>query len=303
MQMLGDLIDDTGASLISLSGGEPMMRSDIFLIVDFLRDRGVSLNLITNGSYLDDTAISRLSPDKIAVFEIPLLSGTATLHDTLSGSKGAFDRATMAIARLQAAGQTVVTSFVATKINLPELTATIELAAALGVDGLMFNRFNPGGPGFENIDRLQASPKDLNTALAIADRLSGEFGLPISCSVPLPPCLMNTSAYTHLHFGFCALGPENAYFTVDPIGNLRPCNHSPTVIGNLTKLRFWELVDSDGMHRYLTTLPEMCRDCQYVDECKGCCRAAAESCFGSLSAADPFVGRFCDCGRTPVAVD
>lgn len=292
LALLKNVIDDTGVSLISLSGGEPLLRPDIFEIIDFLNDRDITVNLITNGSMLDEAAIRRLTPDKISIFELPLLSGSAKIHDLLSGATGAFDKVTLAIARLKAALQTVVTPFVATKINLSELAGTIELAVAMGVDGLMFNRFNPGGLGFENIDRLLPSPDEIAGALDIANRMSGEYELPISCSIPLPPCLIDTSKYPNLNTGYCALGTDNAYFTIDPSGKLRPCNHSPTVLGDLTKRGFWDLADSERMNQYLITLPKECEDCQHLSECKGCCRAAAESCFGSARELDPFVRQF-----------
>lgn len=292
LDLLENVVRDTGVSLISLSGGEPLLSPHIFEIIDFLNDRNIAVNLITNGSLLDDRAIARLASDKVSAYEIPLLSGSAQIHDILSGVDGAFDRATLAIAKLKAARQTVITVFVATKINLPELEATFNLAIALDVDGIMFNRFNPGGTGFNNIDQLQASPDELHKALGIADRISGEIGLPISCSIPLPPCLIDTSRYANLNFGYCALGMADAYFTIDPHGNLRPCNHSPTILGNLVRHSFWELVDSERMIQYLAGVPEMCKACIHVSECKGCCRAAAESCFGSPKSPDPFVWEY-----------
>src|SRR5512135_1802139 len=60
LEMLGKLLDETGARLVSLTGGEPMLRPDVYEIVDSLRARGVTVNLITNGGLLDDAAIARL---------------------------------------------------------------------------------------------------------------------------------------------------------------------------------------------------------------------------------------------------
>jgi radical SAM protein with 4Fe4S-binding SPASM domain len=241
---------------------------------------------------LDEKIIERLLPDKISVYEIPLLSDSPPIHDMMSGIKFAFNRATLAIAKLKAARQVVVTAFVATRLNLPELEDTINLAHALGVDGIMFNRFNPGGVGYKSIDRLQPSPEELCRALDTADRMSADYGLPISCSIPLPPCLIDTTKYPNINFGFCALGTDNAYFTIDPYGNLRPCNHSPTILGNLRKHSFWDLVDSERMIQYLAAVPVICKACTHVSECKGCCRAAAESCFGSTEDPDPFVRKY-----------
>ena len=290
--MLGELIDETHCSLVSLSGGEPMLRPDVFEIVDFLCDRGVAVNLITNGSLLDERAIERLGPEKISVFELPLLSSERAVHDRLSGRAGAFDDVTMALADLKAAGQRVVCVFVATKLNLPTWRETAEVAIALGADGIMFNRFNPGGRGGENIELLQASPEELTAALDTAQGLSEEYELPISCSIAMPPCLFDHARYPKLGFGFCAAGTERAYYTVDPVGNVRPCNHSPTILGNVRESGFRALADLPAMADFMAARPSFCAGCRMEATCLGGCKAAAEACRGSAWECDPFLEAF-----------
>ena len=292
LAMLGKMLDDTGASLVTLSGGEPMLRTDVFHVVDFLRARGVGVNLITNGSLLSDAAIARFGPDKIGVFELPLLSCEREIHDRMSGRAGAFDDATLAITELKSAGGRVVAVFVATKLNLHTWRETTEMALALGVDGVMFNRFNPGGCGFANLDRLQVSPRELSDALEIAESMCVEFDLPISCSIAMPPCLFETGRDPHLGFGFCAAGTERAYYTLDPLGNVRPCNHSATILGNIREGSFWDMADGPAMRIFMAARPEFCSGCGVESECQGGCKAAAEVCFGSANEMDPFLATY-----------
>ncbi|MHC5056270.1 MAG: radical SAM protein [Planctomycetota bacterium] len=292
LAMYGKVLDETGASLVSLSGGEPMLREDIHDIVSFLNDRGVAVNLITNGSRLPEDAIERLA-GKISVFELPLLSSDRAVHDAMSGREGAFDDATLAMATLKANRERVVGVFVATKRNLPTWRRTAELAFALGLDGVMFNRFNPGGEGARHIDELQAGPEELSEALDTANEISGEYEMPISCSIAMPPCLLDHARWPRLSFGFCAAGTERAYYTVDPLGNLRPCNHSPTVLGNVRERDFWELAESSAMKDFVSARPGFCSGCGSEDECLGGCKAAGEACSGSAWEADPFLAAFC----------
>lgn len=292
LAMLGRMLDDTGARLVSLTGGEPLLRPDIYEIVEFLVEHRVAINLITNGSLLDEATIKRLSPDKISVFELPFLSCEREIHDRMSGLEGAFDRVTMAVADLKAAGQRVVGVFVATKLNLHTWRETAELGIALGLDGIMFNRFNPGGRGFQNLDLLQATPAELQQALDVAEVISAAYDFPINCSIAMPPCLFDTARYKRLNFGFCAAGTERAYYTLDPLGNVRPCNHSPRILGNIREQGFWELASSECMAEFCAAGPEYCRDCQFETECQGGCKAAAEACYGCASAMDPFLAAF-----------
>lgn len=292
LAMLGKVLDESGARLISLSGGEPMLRKDIFEIAEYLAARSVAANLITNGSLVSEGAIARLVPDKVSVWELPLLSADRAVHDRMSGAPGAFDRVTMALANLKAARQRVVTVFVATRANIATWPETAELAFALGADGIMLNRFNPGGEGSRHIEELQASPEELTRVLDQAEAISEKYGIPISCSIAMPPCLFHTARYKHLTFGFCAAGTARAYYTIDPVGYLRPCNHSPTILGNVRERNFWDLVDSRAARDFTAARPEFCAGCRLETTCLGGCKAAAEACCGDLQAMDPFLAAF-----------
>ncbi|MHC4506215.1 MAG: hypothetical protein ACYTFI_23215, partial [Planctomycetota bacterium] len=158
---------------------------------------------------MPEPAIERLA-GKVSVFELPLLSSERAIHDRMSGSAGAFDAATLAMATLKAGGERVVGVFVATKLNLPTWRRAAEVAVALGLDGMMFNRFNPGGEGARNIEMLQAGPADLREALDVAEEVAVEYEIAISCSIAMPPCLFDHSRYEKLTFGFCAAGTERA---------------------------------------------------------------------------------------------
>jgi radical SAM protein with 4Fe4S-binding SPASM domain len=289
LALLDKVLDETGAGHVTLTGGEPLLREDLPALVEHLNARHCEVNLITNGTRLDEATIARLTPDRISIFEVPLLSAEAALHDRLSGAEGAYDKVTMAIADLKLAGQTVVCVFVATALNLSTWAETLELAFALGADGVMFNRFNPGGEGFRNLDLLQPSPEALRTALDVAQELSAAYALSVSCSIAMPPCLFEYERWPGLTFGFCAAGTADAYYTLDPAGNLRPCNHSMIILGNLRERSFWELADSPAMRNFVAARPGFCDGCRLADECLGGCKAAAEVCYGRLTASDPFL--------------
>jgi radical SAM protein with 4Fe4S-binding SPASM domain len=200
----------------------------------------------------------------------------------------------MAIADLKAAGQRVVGVFVATKMNLPKWRETAELGIALGLDGIMWNRFNPGGRGFHHVESLQAPPAEIQAALDIAEQICETYDFPISCSIAMPPCLINTARYRRLTFGFCAAGTPRAYYTLDPLGNVRPCNHSPLILGNIRDRGFWEMADSDAMRGFCAAAPEFCADCRFERQCQGGCKAAAEACYGSVCEMDPFLSSYRD---------
>ncbi len=258
-------------------------------IVHGLAASGVKLNLITHGGYLDAARIDALGTGSITTWELPLLAGERALHDRLSGRRGAFDRVTAAIAELKLRGQQVVLVFVALRPNLAQLRRVVEIALALGADGLMLNRFNSGGEGGRHIARLQASAAELQALLEEAEELAGRWVLPMASAIPMPPCLLPTQRYERIGFGFCALGTRNAYYTVDPAGRLRPCNHSPTILEDLRHQSLRQILDGPALQAYVEARPQVCAGCAWERSCQGGCKAAAEACCGSPTEPDPFL--------------
>jgi len=112
-----------------------------------------------------------------------------------------------------------------------------------------------------NLAELLPTPDEMRQALAVADAAAAEFHFPISCSIALQPCLIDLSAYANLGFGFCAADTKRAYYTLDPLGNLRPCNHTTTILGNLLEEPFADLVSPERMCEFVEAVPAFCGPC------------------------------------------
>jgi radical SAM protein with 4Fe4S-binding SPASM domain len=289
LSLLAKALDETDCHHVTLTGGEPLLRPDLPILLDYLRGRNVAATIISNGRLLTEARITSLLERKVALFELPLLSHRREIHDQLSAAPGAWDAVLSALANLRLQHAQVVTAFVATRPNIDHLYETIKLAFAFGARGVMFNRFNPGGRGRLHLQELLPTVEQIREALAVAEAASTEFGIPISCSIPIQPCLIDTSLYPHLGFGYCAAGTERAYYTLDPLGNVRPCNHSTTILGNLFEKPFSDLISSERMCGFTEALPTYCVTCQQSTICRGGCKAAAQVCYGSLTETEPFL--------------
>lgn len=303
--LLAHVLDQVDCNLVTLTGGEPTLRPDLPEIVSFLAERDVRVNLITNGHRLTEDLTADLIRRGITLFELPLLSHRRETHDELSASPGAFDAVLGALAHIRYHRGQAVTVFVATRRNVADLRDTLKLAFAFGARGVMLNRFNPGGRGAVAIDDLQPSVDDMRTALAIAELASQEYRLPISCSIPIQPCLIDTSRYPHLGFGFCAAGSDRAYYTLDTGGNVRPCNHTPTILGNVWDEPFAQIISPARLATFRAAVPSLCTSCGLRDECQGGCKASAQVCYNDLAAEEPFLHRnreFVETERTQVSL-
>jgi radical SAM protein with 4Fe4S-binding SPASM domain len=289
LSLLAKALDETDCHHITLTGGEPLLRNDLSILLDFLREQDVRVTVISNGRLLNEQNAISLIQHGVGLFELPLLSHRREVHDRLSAVQGAWDSVVAAMANLRLHHGQVVTAFVATRLNIGHLYETIKLAFAFGTRALMLNRFNPGGRGRLHLNELLPSAEQVRDALSIADAASVEFGIPISCSIPIQPCLIDTSAFPHLGFGYCSAGTERAYYTLDPLGNIRPCNHSTTILGNLFEKSFGDLVSPETLKGFVNALPALCSACEHRTVCQGGCRAAAQACYGSLDVMEPFL--------------
>ena len=291
LALLNKALDETRCDHVTLTGGEPLLRGDLPQILDVLREREVRTTIISNGRLLTEPTVVDLLDRGVGLFELPLLSRRRQVHDYLSGSSGAFDAVLAAMAHIRYHRGQFVAVFVATRLNIPDLYETIKLAFAFGSRGMMLNRFNVGGRGRAHLAELLPTAEEMRQALTVANAAAAEFSFPVSCSIALQPCLIDLDAYPNLHFGFCAAGTERAYYTLDSLGNLRPCNHTLTILGNLLEERFADLIAPQRIAPFMEAVPVFCDPCASRDTCQGGCKAAAQVCYGSLSAEEPFLRR------------
>ncbi|MCP4536766.1 MAG: radical SAM protein [Chloroflexi bacterium] len=286
--LIAKLQDETGCRLVTFSGGEPLLRDDFRDILAFCHRRKLESILITNGGLLDDDTLAFCLDHGVTMFEVTLLGDNAETHDALTRTPGSWKRALAAMTRLYKAEATWCGVLVATHENIGQTRQVLEMMIALGATAIMFNRFNPGGEGARHLD-LMPSVEQVQDALAVVDELAAAYSLFVSASISIMPCLIDTSPYRHVGFGFCAAGRENAYYTIGPGGRVRPCNHTATILGDLRSQSMAEILSGPTLAEFTSAVPDVCRLCPGLSTCRAGCRAAAEVCFGSLSEPEPWL--------------
>lgn len=293
LRVIDRLLEDLPLESVAISGGEPFLRSDLPEIVAYLWSRRVNTVVITNGTLLTRERIER-TPG-VTNYELPLLSYRRQEHDRLAG-RSAFDRVLAGALNLRRQGERFVFAFIATRINSAQLPTVLELAVALGAEGFMYNRMNVAPHNLPYLDELLPSVDMVRENLETLEEFASRYPFPIACSIPIQPCLIDTERYPHVRFGFCPLAGEESYFTIDPLGNLRVCNHSSVILGNLLESSFWELYRRPYVAEFVNVMPTVCRACPAPirDRCHGGCKAAAAECYGGFAEAEPFLARNLD---------
>lgn len=291
-KVIDNLLEDLDIEIVTLSGGEPFTRPDLWKIVSYLWSRHIHVVVVTNGTLLTKENIEMTSGTYN--YELPLLSYRSEVHDYLSGAKS-FRKVLEGMHNLQEMERDFVVAFIATKVNYQHLERAMELAIVLGAKAILYNRMNVSVNNMRHLDELLPTLDMVRENLETLERMAVKYGIPISSSIPIQPCLIDMKAYPHVYHSFCPLAgkndPREAYFTVDPLGNLRVCNHSSVILGNLLEQRFVELIKHPIVGQYRELIPAECVACPEAirDYCHGGCKAAAEVCYHSLEACEPFL--------------
>lgn len=187
------------------------------------------------------------------------------------------------------ARHTLIAAFVATKLNSADLFKTMELAIALGAVGIMYNRVNLSANNIRYVDQLLPTVSMIKNNLDELEKIGNKYEIPIASSVPIPPCLVDIKKYKKIKFSWCPRGNDESYYTVDSSGNLKICNHSSIILGNLKTEKFVDLIKHPYITKFKETVPTECINCDNESKnlCLGGCRAASEVCYGSLELVDP----------------
>lgn len=288
LAMVEKAVAESGAQHITITGGEPLLRKDALNIIEHTCELVPSVQLITNGSHISEETAKRLAGAGLRSVQLTLLSADREKHDRLKSAE-CFDDTIRASVRLRKVGIPVQVCFVAMEENWQDFEGVLELCFALGVKSVAYNRMSPTGWAIHEIDRLLPLVEHIEQNLDSAERLGPEYGIRIATAMPIPPCLVRIDRYRWVRFGFCSTGTESPNITIDPVGNVRSCNLSSHVMGNVTEKR-WSGIMRDAYYRkFRRTLPEQCRGCRYETTCNGGCKESARATYGRLDHPEPLV--------------
>ena len=290
LAMMTKAVRESGARHITLTGGEPLLRPDALAVVAHACALVPSVQLITNGGHLGPDVARRLGELGVRAVQLTLLSADRDRHDGLKGAPS-FDGTVRAALDLRDAGVGVQVCFVATSATRGELAEVLELCAVLGVRNVSYNRMAPAGWAAADAERLLPTPAQVEEDLATAERLGRRLGLRIATAMPIPPCVVRLARYPSVRFAFCSVGSGSPNTTIDPVGNVRTCNLSSRILGNIRDQPWEAIFPGAAVADFRRAVPEPCRGCAYERSCGGGCKESGAATWGRgrLDDLDPFV--------------
>ncbi len=195
VKALIDQIHGIGVEKLVLSGGEPLMRTDLFEMLAYARKKSINVTLLTNGLLIDEPAARLLAELKIRV-KISLDGVTSQTHDFLRG-RGTFERTLRVLLLLLSAGvQRLCLHFTVHRKNCSELPGLPGLLASIGVRNLVIGVIKPSGRAAAHESLLIPPPmvpyiRQKVEAVARSDAINLEnftdrgwegFGCPATCN-------------------------------------------------------------------------------------------------------------------------
>lgn len=249
---------------IRLTGGEPTLHPEFFRIFEDVTSHDAWVTIFTNGRWQSsEQFVKRIGGRRhFSGLLISLHGASSASHEAFSGVPGSFDE-TVTNIRLAVANEiTVALSTVITRYSWSEIEAIVELSQELDVHYIAFSRYVG-----RSLPTIEPTQKQLQAAIFCIQELI-QASAPVKYSIGVPQCFVLTGAEG------CLAGV--AYVSVDPWGNVRPCAHSPAIIGSLHESSMHELWHSEAMDAWRALMPSECTTCAAYSVCHGGCRAVQE---------------------------
>lgn len=299
---------DFGVPVVMFSGGEPLLRGDLFELADWARQRGIRIVLSTNGTLITKDTAKRIRELDFAEVGISL-DGIEVTNDQFRGKRGAYQAALDGIRNCVALGLRVSLRFTITRFNYREIPAIFQLVEVEGIDRICFYHLAYSGRG----NSLKEASIDNTQTKSVVDTIC-ERTLDLHQRGLQKEILTvaNHADGVYLYLKLKEEDPQRAeevrellkrnggnnsgirIGAVDDQGNVHPdqfwWHYS---LGNVRQRYFSDIWTdtSDPLMKGLKDrrglLKGRCNQCQYLNLCNGNLRVRAEAVFGDIWAEDP----------------
>jgi AdoMet-dependent heme synthase len=299
------IIDDiTGYAkpVIVLSGGEPLLREDVFEIARYGTDKGLRMCLATNGTLVTDETCAKIKEAGIKIVSLSLDGSNETVHDDFRSQKGAFAGTIHAAHLFKQYGIEFIINSSFTKRNQEEIPKVYTLAKELGATAWYLFMIVPTGRGEEMLNEL-ISKEDYEKILEWHYQMEKDEDVLLvrpTCAphyyrIVLQKSKEEGGKFKRRSLKFstggskgCIAGQLIALIDVD--GNVLPCSYFPKPAGNIRTQSFKDIWEHSELFRELRDFRKYkgkCGSCEYVTVCGGC-RARAYAIHGDYLEEEPF---------------
>jgi radical SAM protein with 4Fe4S-binding SPASM domain len=265
-----DQIAEVSRPLLILSGGEPLLRKDVFDLVRYGTGKGLRMGLGSNGGLIDKDVARELRNSGIKTVSISIDSNIAAQHDDFRGVAGSWDKAINAIKVLRENDVLVQVNTTVTQQNYKQIDDIMSLTEQIGVENFHLFFLVPTGRGAKMAD---ISPAMYETMIKGAFSKVGKHQLNVrpSCAPQFMRIAKDIGLDMRQWIRGCIAGLY--YCRVYPNGDITPCPYLPVRLGNVRETSFKEIWFKSTVFNALRNpglLKGKCGACNYRDICGGC---------------------------------
>ena len=301
------IIDDIASyakPVMVLSGGEPLLRKDIFEIAKYGTSKELRMCIATNGSLVTEDICKNMLSADIKMVSLSLDGSTEEVHDDFRNQKGAFAGVMNAAELFNKHGIKFLINSSFTKRNQEEIPKVYKLAKKLGATAWYMFMIVPTGRGEDMMSEL--IPKEEYEEIlewhyqmekGEQDMLVRPTCAPHYYRIVLQKQKEEGEKFKQRTLKFstggskgCIAGQVIALIDVDR--NVLPCSYFPKHAGNLTEQSFKDIWENSPLLKEMRDFKKYkgrCGSCEYINVCGGC-RARAYAVTGDYLDEEPFCG-------------
>ncbi|MEY8000048.1 putative heme d1 biosynthesis radical SAM protein NirJ2 [Clostridium sp. Mt-5] len=270
-----DQIVKTGFKIMIFSGGEPLMRDDIFELISYASQVGLRSVLGTNGTLISEKIAEKLKKSGIAGVGISLDSLDSKKHDIFRGYDGAFRDTINAMKNCREAGIRFQVHTTVMEWNKEELITITDSAIAMGAAAHHIFFLIPTGRA-KNIEDEVLKSEEYEKLLTAIMKKQQEVHIELkpTCAPQFVPIAKSLGIDIRFKRG-CIAGIN--YCVINPKGDVQACAYLSQSAGNIRKTTFDEIWRNSVLFNNLRTqnYKGSCGSCKYKDTCGGCRARAA----------------------------
>jgi heme b synthase len=285
--------------IIILTGGEPLLRPDIFDIAAYGNEKGFRMTMAVNGTLLTPEIAKQMIDSGIQRISISLDGATAESHDAFRQMQGAFDGALRGIAGAREAGLDFQINTTITQQNLHELSAIQDMVVSLGAVAHHIFLLVPMGRGKDLAEQaISAAQYEETLHWFYEQKDKVPLQLKATCAPHYYRILRQRAKAEGKDVDFKTFGLDAmtrgclggvGFAFVSHVGQVQPCGYLELDCGNIREKPFREIWESSSIFCNLRDFKKYegkCGKCEYVRVCGGC-RARAFESTGNYLAPEP----------------
>lgn len=294
-----DQIANVGNPIIILTGGEPLLRPDIFDIASYGTQKGLRMVMAVNGTLMTPEVTQKMVDSGIKRISVSLDGADKEFHDKFRGVDGAFDGTMQGITYAKDAGLEFQINTTITKANLDQIPKILEMAESLGAAAHHIFLLVPTGRGKYMLDQeITAKEYEKTLNWFYDQREKTSLQLKATCAPHYYRILRQRAKEEGKKITFDTHGLDAVtrgclggigFCFISHTGVVQPCGYLHTDCGNVTEKPFdeiWKTSEKFLQLRDYDLLQGKCGPCEYKRVCGGC-RARAFEATGDFLAEEP----------------